>query len=125
MKGTSPAVPCTWAAASPHVRGGPGDLITRAQERGAAMLPAARRAAARLVLSRVAEAYGRMLLQDGCARVPRAALSEPAQWAPICGACHAPAGACHVNQRCPRQSRLLQGRSQFWLHRVVQAWEAS
>lgn len=33
--------------------------------KGAAMAPSVRRAAARLVLSRVAEAYGRMLLEEG------------------------------------------------------------
>jgi len=124
-KAKAPQCPRTWAAARLHAREGPGDLLTRVQERGAAMLPAARRAAARLVLSRVAEAYGRMLLQDGCGRAPHAALSEPAQWAPVCGDCPAPAAACLIRQRCPRQSRLLQGRSRGWPHGTVRAWLVS
>ena len=50
--------------------------------KGAAMAPSVRRAAARLVLSRVAEAYGRMLLEEGLFQAVR----------------------CHVlKSRCPRR----------------------
>lgn len=43
--------------------------------KGAAMAPSVRRAAARLVLSRVAEAYGRMLLEEGLFQAVRYSLS--------------------------------------------------
>ncbi|KAK9834339.1 hypothetical protein WJX81_008600 [Elliptochloris bilobata] len=42
-----------------------GSKITQLAAKGAAMAPMAQRAAARMVLSRVAEAYGRMLLEEG------------------------------------------------------------
>ena len=43
--------------------------------KGAAMAPSVRRAAARLVLSRVAEAYGRMLLEEGLFQAVRCPFS--------------------------------------------------
>ena len=51
-----------------------GTKITQLAAKGAAMAPSVRRAAARLVLSRVAEAYGRMLLEEGLFQAVRSSV---------------------------------------------------
>ena len=60
-----------------------GAKITPLAARGAAMAPSERRAAARLVLSRVAEAYGRMLLEEGLFQAVQLSASKTKHHHPV------------------------------------------